>query len=146
MSQPPNGTMRAPSARCCASSGLCRSGRVVAHAVTRSRPRSRARPCADGGRGRTAPAASALGSIAGLDELRRRLEPVLHEQVQVVALVEHADRDLGMLLDEAARLAVLLRHELLVQRGDLDVEVVRGQVEVGGERLHRPAVAIASRA
>ena len=27
-----------------------------------------------------------------VDELRRRLEPVLHEQVQVVALVEHLDR------------------------------------------------------
>ena len=59
------------------------------------------------------------------DELRRRLEPVLHEQVQVVALVQHAHVDLGIELLHPARLAVLLGDELLVQRGDLDVEVVR---------------------
>ena len=76
------------------------------------------------------------------DELRRRLEAVLHEQVQVVALVQHADRHLGVQLAEPARLAVLLRHELLVQRRDLDVEVVRREIEVGRERLRGPAVAI----
>ena len=79
-------------------------------------------------------------------ELRRRLEPVLHEQVQVVALVQHLDLDLGVQLAQATRLAVLLRHELLVERRDLDVLVVRGQVEVGRERLHRVAVAVTSRA
>src|SRR5262249_50565940 len=46
------------------------------------------------------------------------------------------------LLDEPARLAVLLRDELLVQRRDLDVEVVHREIEVGRERLHRPAVAV----
>ena len=85
---------------------------------------------------------SRLARAGDVDELRRRLEPVLHEEVQVVALVEHLDLDLGVQLAQAARLAVLLRHELLVQRRDLDVEVVRGEVEVGRERLHRVAVAV----
>ena len=76
------------------------------------------------------------------DELRRRLEPVLHEEVQVVALVEHLDVHLGIQLREPARLAVLLGDQLLVQRGDLDVEVVRREVEVRAERLRRVAVAV----
>src|SRR4051794_30056366 len=70
-----------------------------------------------------------------LAELRRRLEPVLHEQMQIVALVQDLDADLGVQLSEPAGLAVLLRDELLVERGDLDVEVVRRQVEIGTERL-----------
>src|SRR5204863_8520031 len=78
-----------------------------------------------------------------LAELRRRLEPVLHEQMQVVALVQHLDADLGVQLAEPAGLAVLLRDELLVERRDLDVEVVRRQVEIGTERLHGTAVTVA---
>jgi hypothetical protein len=62
--------------------------------------------------------------------------------MEIVTLVEHANRDLGMLLDEATRFAVLLRHQLLVQRRDFDVEVVRRKIEVGRERLDRPAVAV----
>jgi hypothetical protein len=45
-------------------------------------------------------------------------------------------------LAQPARLAVLLGDELLVQRRDLDVEVVRGQVEVGCERLDRIALPV----
>src|SRR5438874_1186465 len=78
-----------------------------------------------------------------LAELRRRLEPVLHEQMQVVALVQHLDADLGVKLAEPAGLAVLLRDELLVERRDLDVEVVRRQVEIGTERLRGTAVTVA---
>src|SRR2546429_748142 len=78
-----------------------------------------------------------------LAELRRRLEPVLHEQMQVVALVQNLDADFGVQLAEPAGLAVLLRDELLVERGDLDVEVVRRQVEIGAERLYGPTVTVA---
>src|SRR5262249_11450819 len=46
-----------------------------------------------------------------LTELRRRLEPVLHEQMQVVALVKHLDPNVRVQLAQAAALAVvLLRH------------------------------------
>jgi hypothetical protein len=62
--------------------------------------------------------------------------------VQVVALVEHADRHVRIELGQPSSLAILLGDELLVQRGDLDVEVVRGQIEVGGERLRGSALAI----
>src|SRR5260370_42042718 len=78
-----------------------------------------------------------------LAELRRQFEVVFHEQMQVVALVQHLDADLGVQLAEPAGLTVLLRDELLVERGDLDVEVVRGQGEVGTERLRGTAVTVA---
>src|SRR6266536_80566 len=78
-----------------------------------------------------------------LAELRRGLEPVLHEQMQVVALVQHLDADLRVQLAETAGLAVFLRDELLVERRDLDEEVVRRQVEVGAEGLGGPAVTVA---
>src|SRR5690242_21704508 len=78
-----------------------------------------------------------------LAELRRWLEPVLHEQMQVVALVQHLDADLGVQFAEPAGFAVLLRDELLVERRDLDVEVVRRQVEIGTERLHGAALTVA---
>ena len=68
-------------------------------------------------------------------ELRRRLEAVLHEEVEVVALVQHLHAHLGMQLAEPTGLAVLLGDELLVERRDLDVEVVGREVEVGAERL-----------
>jgi hypothetical protein len=64
-----------------------------------------------------------------------RLQAVLHEQAEVVPLVEDLAAHLGILLAQAADLAVLLRDQLLVERGDLDVLVVRGEVEVGGEPL-----------
>src|SRR6185312_15967240 len=86
--------------------------------------------------GRPAPLAWFREQVEGLrvprraDELRRRLEAVLHQELQVVALVEHLDLHVGVELDQPARLAVLLGDQLLVERGDLDVEVVRRQVEV----------------
>ena len=43
---------------------------------------------------------------------------------------------------EPAGLAVLLRHQLLVESGDLDVKVELGEVEVRGEALGRVAVAV----
>src|SRR5207302_1190362 len=52
------------------------------------------------------------------------------------------DLHLGMQLAQASGLPVLLRDELLVERGDLDVQVVRRQIEVGCERLHGLAVAV----
>jgi len=68
------------------------------------------------------------------------LQPVLHQQVEVVPLVEELDLDLRVQLPEASGLAVLLGHQLLVQGGDLDVEVIDGQVEVGAEALDRLVV------
>src|SRR3954452_1181201 len=70
------------------------------------------------------------------------LEPVLRHERQVVALVEDLAVDPGVQLAQAPNLAVLLRDELLVQRRDLDVQVVHRQVEVGCEALRRAAVAV----
>jgi hypothetical protein len=61
------------------------------------------------------------------------LEAVLHKEVQVVPLIEDLAANVGVELTEAANLAVLLRHELLVHRRDLDVDVFLRQVEVGPE-------------
>jgi hypothetical protein len=49
---------------------------------------------------------------------------------------------LGIELDEPAGFAVLLRDQPLVERRDLDVEVVGREVEVGRESLRRVAVAV----
>lgn len=76
-------------------------------------------------------------------ELRRRLQPVLHQQAEVVALIQHLDANVGIELPQPSSLAILLRDELLVERRDLDVEVVRRKVEVGSEGLRRIAVTIA---
>jgi hypothetical protein len=64
-----------------------------------------------------------------------RLESVLHEQAEVVPLVEDLAPHLRVALAETADLAVLLRDQLLVEGRDLDVLVVRGEIEVGGEPL-----------
>src|SRR5262245_19594702 len=68
------------------------------------------------------------------------LEAVLGDQRQVVALVEDLAVDARVELAEPADLPVLPGHELLVQGRDLDVEVVLGQEEVGGESLDDVAV------
>ena len=117
------------------SCGLGALGRGVGRDERGRRPRSSGTGARRDRERRVAPASASTSCDGGS-------RPYFTSRLQVVALVEHADRDVGMQLDEPARLAVLLRHELLVQRRDLDVEVVRGQVEVGSERLHRPAVAI----
>ncbi len=83
------------------------------------------------------------GTLGAVGELRRRFEAVLHQQLEVVALVQDLDLDLRVQLHQAACLPVLLGDQLLVERGDLDVEVVRREVEVGRERLRRVALAVA---
>jgi len=80
--------------------------------------------------------------LAAVGELRRRLEAVLHEQLQVVALVQDADIDVGIALTQPPRFSILLGHELLVQRRDLDEEVVGRQKEVGCECLSGTILAV----
>jgi hypothetical protein len=70
------------------------------------------------------------------------LQSVLHEEAEVVPLVEDLAPHLRVPLPEAADLAVLLRHELLVQGRDLDVLLVGGEVEVGGEPLGDVALGV----
>jgi hypothetical protein len=74
--------------------------------------------------------------------LARLFQPVFHEQVQVVALVKNLAFDLGVDLAQPADLAVLLGDQLLVQRGDLDEQVVLRQIEVGSEPLGRDTVVV----
>src|SRR5207249_1175015 len=53
------------------------------------------------------------------------LQAVLADQGEIVALVEDLAGHVWIDLPEPADLAVLLRDELLIERRDLDVEVVR---------------------
>ena len=57
-------------------------------------------------------------------------------------MVENPALDVRVQLPQSTCLAILFGHELLVQRRDLDVGVVRGQVEVRGEPLRGVAVAV----
>jgi hypothetical protein len=70
----------------------------------------------------------------------RLFEPILHHQVQVVALVEDLALHIRVILLEKLDLFVLPGHQFLVHRGDLDEETVVEQIEVGGEELDRLAV------
>src|SRR6187397_2677526 len=70
------------------------------------------------------------------------LEAVLGHQRQVVALVEDLAVDARIQLPQATHLPVLLRDQPLVERRDLDVQVVLRQVEVGREPLDDVAVAV----
>jgi hypothetical protein len=72
--------------------------------------------------------------------IRRLLQPVLDEQTQIVALIENLAFDLRVELAQAAHLPILLGHQLLAHRGDLDVEIVIGEVEVGAKELRRGTV------
>jgi hypothetical protein len=47
-----------------------------------------------------------------------------------------------MQLEQASNLAVLLRHQFLIHRGDLNEEVFVGEVEIGSEELDRVVVVI----
>ena len=76
------------------------------------------------------------------DRSRHVFQPVLGDERQVVALVEDLAGDLGISLAQPTDLPVLLGHELLAERRDLDVEVVLRQEEVRGEALQDPALAI----
>ena len=69
-------------------------------------------------------------------------ETVFHQKVQVVPLVEDLAFDVGIELTEAPDLAVLLRDQTLVERGDLDEKVVRRKVEIGSEFLDDLAVLV----
>src|SRR5207248_1100605 len=75
----------------------------------------------------------------GVGQLARLLQPVFDEKVQVVALVQDLDLRPRVQRSQLADLTVLLGDELLVQRGDLDVQVVGGKVEVGTEGEDRRA-------
>jgi hypothetical protein len=70
------------------------------------------------------------------------LEPVFHEQVEVVALVQDLATNVRVERHQPPHLAVLLGDELLVERRDLYVEVKSGQVEIGRETLRRISLAI----
>jgi hypothetical protein len=73
---------------------------------------------------------------------RGRLEAVLHEQVQIIPLVQDPALDARIEILQAAGLPVLLGNQLLVQRCDLDVAIERRKVEVGRETLRRISVTI----
>lgn len=63
----------------------------------------------------------------------RFLETVLHQQVEIVALIEHLAFDVRVVLSEKPDLAILLRYEFLAHCRDLDVHVIFGQIEIGSE-------------
>jgi hypothetical protein len=67
--------------------------------------------------------------------LRWFLQPILQQQVEIVALVQDPAADVGVERAQTPHLAVLLGDQLLIERGYLDVEIELGQVEVGCEAL-----------
>src|SRR5215210_2312874 len=79
---------------------------------------------------------------ARADSAGQVLEAVLRHERQIVALIEDLALHIRVQLAQPTDLSVLLRHQLLVQRRDLDVEVVLRQVEVGRETLDDPAVLV----
>src|ERR1051325_3448765 len=70
------------------------------------------------------------------------VQAVLRDQGQIVALVEDLAADVGVQLAEPAHLPVLLRHQPLIERGDLDEQVVGLEVEVRGEPLDHVALGV----
>ena len=77
------------------------------------------------------------------DERCGRVEPtVLEQQRPEVARVEELDAHHRVELPEVAQLAVLLAHQALLERRELDVDLQLGQVEVGREGLHDDAVGV----
>ena len=70
----------------------------------------------------------------------QRDPPELQHQHPEVAGVEQLDADVGVELTQPPQLAVLLAHEALLERRELDVQVDVGQVEVGREALDDRAV------
>ena len=63
----------------------------------------------------------------------RLLESVLDQEVVEIPLVEDLASDIRIELPKAADFPVLLGHELLVHRGDLDVEIILWQIEIRPE-------------
>jgi hypothetical protein len=74
--------------------------------------------------------------------LRWLLEPVLQQQVEIVALVQDPAADVGVERAQPPDFAVLLGDQLLIERGYLDVEIELGQIEVGCEALRDGSGAI----
>jgi len=62
----------------------------------------------------------------------------LGQQLVVVLAVQQPDVDVGIQLLQQPQLAVLRRHQRLLHRRQLDVEVVLRKVEVGSEHLGDP--------
>ena len=79
------------------------------------------------GRGRLAGRAGEL--------VDQRHPPELEQQHPEVARVEQLDPDVRVELAQPAELAVLLAHQLLLERGQLDVQLDVREVEVGREAL-----------
>ncbi len=72
----------------------------------------------------------------GRRQLQRTVvQPVLQQEVEIVALVEHLAAHVGVELAQAADLAILLSDQPLIHRGDLDVNTLISQIEVGSEVL-----------
>lgn len=63
----------------------------------------------------------------------RIFEPVLDDQLEVITLIEDLAFDVRVIRLQTSDLLVLLGDEFLVHRGYLDVHVVVGKKEVGGE-------------
>lgn len=79
----------------------------------------------------------------GCRQLQRTVvQPVLQQEVEIVALVEDLAAHVGVELTQAANLAILLSDQPLVHRGDLDVDALISQIEVGGEVLRRIIVLV----
>ena len=68
------------------------------------------------------------------------LQPVFDDEVQVVPLIKDLAVDVGMEFLETSNRTVLLGDQFLAHGRDLDVEIILGQVEIGGEELGRRTV------
>ena len=74
-----------------------------------------------------------LARAGPMEVLFGLFQAVLHEQGVVVALVQQGDVDARVELAHASQLAMLLRDQALVERGDLDVALVVWEEEVRRE-------------
>src|SRR5207253_3378390 len=92
--------------------------------------------------GRRSPRPSGRSRRRGRRALGGEFESVSLGQTLDVALVEELDPDAGVPLLELAHLPVLLRYERLLHHGDLDVEILVGEVEVGREPLEAAALGV----
>ena len=72
----------------------------------------------------------------------RLLETVLHNKLQIVALVKHFAVHIRVNGLEPFDLLVLLGDQLLVHGRDFDVQVIVRKIEVGREILDRLAIFI----
>ncbi|MEX2624907.1 MAG: hypothetical protein WD651_14410 [Acidimicrobiia bacterium] len=61
------------------------------------------------------------------------LQTVFLDEMQIVSLIEDFALDLGIEGPQQTDLGVLFGDKLLAHRGDLDIETVLGQIEIGSE-------------